>query len=103
MATTVTYKKTSPYFKTPLMDNKFLDLLNYRVIPAQADDLYKQIGNTYQYRPDLMSFDLYGTVDYWWVFIIRNRDTIIDPVWDFKAETYIYIPKLETLTKNLGN
>ena len=51
---TIKYKKTSPYFNTGLMDNKFLDLLTYRAIPAQADDLLRQIGSTYQYRPDLM-------------------------------------------------
>ena len=34
------YKKTSPYFKTQLTDNKFLDVLVYRTIPAQVDDLY---------------------------------------------------------------
>ena len=102
MSITVEYKKTSPYFKTPLIDKKFLDILTYRSIPAEADDLLRQIGPTYQYRPDLMSFDLYGTVDFWWVFIIRNRDTIIDPIWDFKADTKIYIPKLETIRRSLG-
>ena len=96
------YKKTSPYFKTNLTDNKFLDVLVYRTIPAQVDDLYRQVGATYQYRPDLLSYDLYGTVDYWWVFIVRNRDVIIDPVWDFKAETRIYIPKLDTIRQSLG-
>ena len=98
----VEYKKSSPYFKTGLIDNKFLDILSYRTIPAQADDLLTQIGPTYQYRPDLMSFDLYGTVDYWWVFTIRNRDLIIDPVWDFTADKKIYIPKLETIRQSLG-
>ena len=97
-----TYKKTSPYYKTGLIDGKFLDLLNYRHIPAQADDIYKQIGATYQHRPDLLSYDLYGTVDYWWVFIIRNRDLLIDPVWDFTADKKIYIPKLETIRQSLG-
>jgi hypothetical protein len=96
------YKKTSPYYNTGLLDNKFLDILSYRTIPAEADDILTQIGATYQYRPDLLSFDLYGTVDYWWVFIIRNRDLIIDPVWDFKAEKKIYIPKLETIRQSLG-
>ena len=96
------YKKTSPYAKTGLMDKKFLDILTYRTIPAQADDLLRQIGATYQYRPDVMSYDLYGTVDYWWVFIIRNRDILIDPIWDFTADKKIYIPQLETLRKSLG-
>ena len=97
------YKGTSPYFSTGLLDNKFLDLMVYRTLPPQVDDIYKAIGSTYQYRPDLMSFDLYGRVDYWWVFIMRNRDTLRDPVWDFTAEKEIYIPKLSTIVNFLGH
>jgi len=97
------YKSTSPYFNTGLLDNKFLDLLVYRSIPPQPDDIYKPIGATYQYRPDLLSFDLYGKVDYWWVFMMRNRDIIRDPVWDFTPETEIYIPKLSTIITFLGH
>ena len=96
------YKTSSPYYTTQYLDSKFLDILSYRTLTPQADDIYKQIGATYQYRPDLMSFDLYKTADYWWVFAIRNKDTIIDPVWDFKAEKFIYIPKLTTIINQLG-
>jgi hypothetical protein len=99
---TASYSPTSPYFKTGLIDNKFLDILNYQTIPAQADDIYQQITTTYQYRPDLLSFDLYGKVDYWYVFILRNRDLLRDPVWDFTADKQIYIPKLSTILTTLG-
>jgi hypothetical protein len=98
----VRYKQSSPYYKTGLIENKFLDVLEYRAIDSEADDIYRMIGNTYQYRPDLMSYDLYKTVDYWWVFMMRNRDIIIDPIWDFTADKQIYIPKISTIQRAIG-
>lgn len=98
----VQYKGTSPYYHTPLFDNKFLDILNYKTLQPHADDIYKPIGVTYQYRPDMMAFDLYGSSDWWWVFIMRNRDSLLDPVWDFTADKKIYIPKLSTILEYIG-
>jgi hypothetical protein len=104
MAITATsYKSTSPYYGTGYLEGKFLDLLKYRSFPKQADDIYKEIGPTWQYRPDLLSYDLYKTTDYWWVFAVRNKDIIKDPIWDFTAEKSIYIPKLNTILQHLGS
>ena len=98
----VRYNQASPYSRTGLVEANFLDLLEYKPLPVQADDIYKLIGVTYQYRPDLLSYDLYNTVDYWWAFIMRNRDIIRDPIWDFTADKQIYIPKLSTIQRSLG-
>ena len=100
--TPVVYRSSSPYATTEYIEGKFLDILNYKKLPAEADDIYQAIGATYEYRPDLMSFDLYKSPEYWFVFALRNRDVLIDPVWDFKAETKIYIPKLNTVLRYLG-
>lgn len=102
MAINVKYSGTSPYYKTPMFDKKFLDILNYKTFPSLEDDIFKPIGHTYQYRPDLMSYDLYGTVEWWWIFMARNRDSIVDPIWDFTADRSIYIPKLTTMISYLG-
>ena len=102
MAVVTTYKKSSPYGGTPYLEGKFLDIWNYKTIPPQADDIFTEITATYQFRPDLMSFDLYGTVEYWWVFIMRNRDVLRDPIFDFTTGTGIYIPKLSTIQSNIG-
>jgi hypothetical protein len=96
------YKDTSPYSNTNLFDGKFLDLLNYKPFPAEPDDIYKPVGATYHRRPDLMSYDLYGTSDYWWVFMARNRNEIVDPIWDFTSGTTIFLPKRVTLSNVLG-
>jgi len=101
MAITVSYKTSSPYSSTLVFDNKFLDILNYRPLPAEADDIYTPIAAAYHLRPDLMSFDLYGTVDFWYVFMLRNIDVIKDPIYDFKEGTPIYIPKKTTIINSL--
>jgi len=57
---------------------------------------------TYQYRPDLLAYDLYSTGALWWVFYQRNPNTLTKPPLDFVANTTIYLPKLTTLQSALG-
>lgn len=96
-----TYDSTSPYFTTSY-SQFFLDVMNNRPIPKESDDVLTTISLTYQYRPDLMSFDLYGTPTLWWVFYQRNPNTLTAPPWDFVAGTRIYLPKESTLKSTLG-
>jgi hypothetical protein len=60
------------------------------------------INQTYQYRPDLLAFDLYDNATLWWVFYQRNPNTLTAPPWDFVANTQIYLPKLSVLRSALG-
>jgi len=104
MATTPTsYTYASAYYGTPSFDNgQFLDLLNYRAIPKLANDLIFTIPPQYEYRPDLLAYDLYGNPNLWWVFAVRNPNTLLDPLWDFAANTVIYLPQKQTLAAALG-
>lgn len=95
------YSKTSPYYSTTFSGN-FLDVWQARTIPKQADDVVFTINSTYTYRPDLLAYDLYGDAGYWWVFAVRNPNTIKDPVFDFRPGVKIYIPKKETLKAAIG-
>jgi hypothetical protein len=95
------YNKTSPYFTTSL-DNKYLDVINFRDIPAQADDVVFTVTKNYEYRPDLLAYDLYNDVNLWWVFSVRNRSILKDPIFDMAAGRKIYLPKLATLQSALG-
>lgn len=95
------YDATSPYFETKY-SQFFLDSMVNRPIPKQNDDLTFTINLTYQYRPDLLAFDLYGTAGLWWVFYQRNPNTLTAPPMDFKEGTMIYLPKLSTLKSALG-
>lgn len=96
-----TYDSTSPYFTTPY-SQFFLDVMTNRPIPKQTDDVLTSISLTYQYRPDLLAYDLYGTPNLWWVFYQRNPNTLTAPPLDFIAGTRIYLPKESTLKTVLG-
>jgi alpha-L-fucosidase len=95
------YDATSPYFETTY-SQFFLDTMVNRPIPKENDDLTFTINITYQYRPDLLAFDLYGIAGLWWVFYQRNPNTLQAPPLDFKVGTLIYLPKLSTLKSALG-
>ena len=96
-----TYNATSAYYTTGY-SQFFLDVMTNRAIPKESDDQLMLINQTYQYRPDLLAYDLYGDSSLWWVFAIRNPNTIQDPVFDFLPGATIYIPKKETITASLG-
>jgi hypothetical protein len=95
------YNATSPYFATNYRQF-FLDVMTNRAIPRQTDDQIMKINQTYQYRPDLLAFDLYDTAGLWWVFYQRNPNTLTAPPLDFKAGVNIYLPKISTLKTVLG-
>lgn len=85
------YSKNSVYYGTP-QTNGYLGFYTPRLIPNHVDDKVYVIDNQYQYRPDLLSYDLYGTTQLWWVFAQRNPNTIKDPVYDILSGTTIEIP-----------
>ena len=95
------YDTTSPYFETTY-SQFFLDTMVNRPIPKESDDLTFVINTTYQYRPDLLAFDLYGIAGLWWLFYQRNPNTLQAPPLDFKVGTLIYLPKITTLKSALG-
>jgi hypothetical protein len=95
------YDATSPYFETGY-SQFFLDVMVNRPIPKEDDDTLFTINLTYQYRPDLLAFDLYGTGALWWVFYQRNPNTLQAPPLDFAEGTTIFLPKVSTLKSALG-
>ena len=95
------YNSTSPYYTTRYQQF-YLDVMQNRPIPKETDDTLFRINQTYQYRPDLLAFDLYQQSGLWWVFYQRNPNTLTQPPWDFEAGRNIYLPKLATLRSALG-
>jgi hypothetical protein len=96
-----TYNATSPYYTTGY-SQFFLDTMVNRPIPSQTDDLPFTINQTYQYRPDLLAYDLYDSAGLWWVFYQRNPNKLTKPPLDFVMNTLIYVPKMSTLRSVLG-
>lgn len=98
----ILYGKSSPYYLTSQVGS-YLGVINFRNIPYQSDDVQFTITSQYEFRPDLLAFDLYENVNLWWVFAVRNKDLIKDPIYDFLAGQTIYLPKMSTLKTILGN
>ena len=96
------YASTSPYNRTAMVQNQYLDILAIRPVPAEADDVLYTVQTQYTYRPDLLAYDLYGSEKLWWVFAQRNMDVIKDPVYDLVAGVKIYLPKGDNLAQQLG-
>jgi hypothetical protein len=96
------YSTTSPWFLTDIKNENYLDIYEKREIPKDPNDILFEVTPQYTYRPDLLSFDLYGTPKLWWVFAVRNPDVLKDPVFDFVAGTIILLPKKSTLSSSVG-
>jgi len=98
----VNYKKSSPYAKTD-QATWYLGVMKYRSIPRDNSDNFVVVQSKYNNRPDLLSYDLYGTPDYWWTFMILNPDVLKDPHYDFVTGITIYTALPDRLSKLLGN
>lgn len=92
MAIQSQYKQTSPYSKTPIKDF-YLDVWVPKNIEPKSTDVRYVIEEKYNLRPELLSYDLYGSPKLYWVFARRNMDVLIDPIEDFKTGTEIMVPK----------
>lgn len=95
------YNKLSPYVNTNIV-NGYLGIINFIDIPVEIDDIQFTITSLYMHRPDLLAYDLYGDSQLWWVFAVRNKDVIRDPVYDFIPGQVIYLPKLESIKQAIG-
>jgi prophage DNA circulation protein len=98
----ISYSQNSPYYTTVVYNNLFLDVMNNRDIIPDPTDVYWQITQTYNMRPDMLAYDLYGNSQLWWVFAQRNPNMIKDPLFDFVAGTYIFLPQLDNLKTQLS-
>lgn len=98
----MSYGATSPYYTTPILQGRYLDFMENRDIPADANDVYWMITSSYNLRPDLLAYDLYNDSRLWWVFAQRNPNRLQDPLFDFVAGRYIFVPQLDNLKILLG-
>jgi len=97
------YGRTSPYFRTNIVDRLYLDVLDARPIPQLETDAEMTITAVYEARPDLLAYDLYQDSKLWWVFAARNPDILgPDPYFNMKDGTKIRVPRIETLRQTLG-
>jgi len=75
----------------------YLDVWTSITMPSSINDDEITISSKYHQRPDLLSYQLYGSANYWWVFALRNKDILIDPIADFKSGTKIFVVSKSTV------
>lgn len=90
------FDNKSFYKKTP-NNGFFLSYYEPINIPYDSSDYYLEIPTKYDLKPGLLANDLYGDPQLLWIFSIMNRDTITDPLFDFRAGKIIRIPTRERL------
>lgn len=66
-----------------------IDTYNRQTYTRSGDEKIMLINKGVEYRPDLVSFDVYGFVDNWWRILEANN---MKDIWEFKAGTTIYLP-----------
>ena len=96
------YSKNS--FLRQAKNKSFYTGLNYDnlpKIPATISDTTMVITEKYNMRPDLLAYDLYGNVEVWWVFALRNLEKIKDPLADFKTGLSIKVPARESTSSTV--
>lgn len=60
-----------------------------KFVPSSRDQV-TVVTPGMEYRPDLMSFDKYGMVDFWWKILEANG---MKDVMDFKAGATVVLPE----------
>lgn len=100
--TIIAYPVTSPYAATP-QTSWYIKNLVFRPVPPDSADTRFTLSTRHQYRPDQLSYDLYTTPNYWWIFCERNPFLRGDPIWGFLAGLQIMVPSIDYLHRVLGS
>ena len=95
------YRGDSFYANTKTEDF-YLSVWDDKINLSTSGDTTVEIHSKYNLRPDLMAFDMFGSPNYWWVFALKNKDKLIDPVEDFKTGLTITIPSKNGIKSLIG-
>ena len=87
----MTYKHTSHLSKTPVI-NGYTQLYNPALTLDYSRTTLFTLTQKYNRRPDILAYELYDEAAYWWVFAVYNKNTIVNPINDFKTGLQIMIP-----------
>jgi len=95
------YASDSFYSRTKTVDF-YLGYWNIDPQVNASKDQKIEIESKYHLRPDLMAYDMYGSPNLWWVFAMKNKNLLIDPVEDFKTGLVIAVPPKSAISDLLG-
>lgn len=85
---------TSRYLDQKIVYYTERKLLTYntykkKTYEANKRDKFTVLSKKFEYRPDLLSFEAYGTPDFWWKIMEANN---IKDVFAFKAGLNVRLP-----------
>lgn len=74
-------------------EQKFITFETYLRSPyvSNGSESVMLITKGIEYRPDLVSYDVYGIPDLWWKILEANS---MNDIWDFKVGITIFIPSI---------
>jgi hypothetical protein len=85
--------KTSRYFKSKVIriGDGYTTYATYKrkYYPPAKEDRFLTITEPYDYRPDLVSTDVFGVPDFWWRLMEANNMT---DIMQFRAGRNIRVP-----------
>lgn len=102
MATTPKVSKLSPYAKTPRSEF-FMLYYEHRKIDPDPTDKFVILEAKHTHRPDILSYEIYGDTRLWWVFMNRNLDKIVDPIYSFVPGLLLFYPTRDRLSVILSS
>jgi len=91
---------SNSFIRNPeILLKQFMGINNLPSIrPSAADEEYL-IDTAYDQRPDLLAHNIYGEPRLWWVFFLRNPDSLRDPLRDFSAGKTIILPSQQAVRR----
>lgn len=92
----ILYPRDSFYKKTKI-NTWYLDIWEPISIPESGNDIEITIPSNFHLRPDLASYNFYNTPKLWFVFALRNKDVLKDPIFDFRSGLTIVVPPKELI------
>lgn len=92
----VKYDPKSFYDKTEKTEF-FMEYYEPKKMNFDITDYYMVIPTKFDLKPGGLAYELYGNAQLLWVFSVFNRDTIADPLFDFRAGKIIRVPTRERL------
>ena len=82
--------------------NKFY--LDSTILPSLAGSTgdYITVPPECENRPDLLSYQQYGSSRLWWIIALANPDVLRDPVWDLKSGMTLFVPNKDMILVKLA-
>jgi hypothetical protein len=95
------YNEKSYLYNVGEIKNFYLDTT---ILPTFkiTDGNYITVPPECEHRPDLFSYQQYGTSRYWWIIALANPDSVKDPVWDLQAGMQLFVPNKDVMLIKLA-